>query len=61
MLDWLKDNGMELVAALMAALTLAEVVVRLTPTKKDDGVVERIGAGLRKALDVLGIPNRRKE
>lgn len=47
------------VAAILALLAFAEVVVRLTPTKTDDGVVERIGSVIKKILDFLGFPNNK--
>lgn len=57
----LKANGGNLAELLLALLVVAELVVRLTPTKSDDGAVERVGAIIRKCLDWLGLPNAKKE
>lgn len=52
MKDFILENWQVL---LFGLLGFAEVVVRLTPTKKDDGVIEWI----YKLLSVI-IPNRKK-
>jgi len=41
-------------------LGIAEMVTRLTKTKKDDALVERVGSLIRKIFDALGFPNRLK-
>lgn len=45
---------------LISLIAIAEFVVRLTPTKTDDGAVERIGGLITSLLDSLNIPNRKK-
>jgi len=40
---FVKDNWGQLVVVIGLAVGLAEAVVKLTPTKKDDGAVQRIG------------------
>ena len=45
---------------IVGLISVAEVVVRLTPTKKDDGAVERIGYIVRKIMDFLKLPNLKK-
>lgn len=74
LLDWWAANKemlgvllTSLFAALVAVGGFAELVVRLTPTKSDDGFMERLGAFLKKAgekvswaLDKLKIPNNVK-
>lgn len=52
MFDFIKENW---VALLFGLLAFVEVIVRLTPTTKDDTVLEWI----KKILDVF-IPNRAK-
>lgn len=42
-------------------LGVAELITRLTPTKKDDGFIERIGSSIRKGLDLLQVPNKKKD
>lgn len=58
---WLKDHWLEVAALSSALLAVAEMITRLTPTKKDDGFVQRIGAALKKVFDILGIPNNIKK
>lgn len=58
--DWLVESKEELALAVMTLLTFLEVVVRLTPTKKDDGAMERVGKVVRKVFDFLKIPNVKK-
>lgn len=56
------QQNMETVGALiLALLVVAELVVRLTPTKTDDGAVERVGKVIRRVLDFLKVPNVKKE
>jgi hypothetical protein len=50
----------ELAGIVLAVLTVAELIVRLTPTKEDDGFVERVGKVIRMILDFLRIPNSRR-
>jgi hypothetical protein len=44
----------------MGALAVAETVTRLTPTKKDDGFIQRIGSVVNRVFDLVKIPNRMK-
>lgn len=57
---WLMENYGDLAALLLALLGVGEIVVRLTPTQKDDGMMERIGSFVRKVLDLLKMPNLKK-
>jgi hypothetical protein len=59
-MQYLLDNKEMLIGAILGLLFFAECVVLLTPTKTDDGFVERIGGIIRKVLTTLGIPNRIK-
>lgn len=45
---------------ILGALTIAEVITRLTPTKKDDGFVQRIGVVITSIFDNIKVPNRKK-
>ncbi len=51
-MEFLKNNWVPL---LLGLIGLAEVVTRLTPTKKDDSILEWV----KKLLDVF-IPNLKK-
>ena len=35
----------------------AEILVRLTPTKKDDSALERVGKALKWIMNILKVPN----
>ena len=58
--NFLMENFGKISATLLAALGLAEAITRFTPTEKDDGAVERIGAFIRKVLDFFKMPNVKK-
>lgn len=57
---FIQANWDLLMATILAFVTFAELAVRLTPTKTDDGAVERIGGMIRKLLDVMKVPNKAK-
>lgn len=59
-ITFLIENKAEIGLLVLTILSVAEMVVRLTPTTKDDGAVERIGAVIRKILDFLKVPNVKK-
>lgn len=56
-LYWLKDNYIELLSSLGIIMVGLQMLVRLTPTKKDDGALERVGAKLNWLMDLLKVPN----
>jgi len=62
LIAYVSTHGPVFVAAVLALLAFAELVVRLTPTEKDDGAVERIGKKVRKWVDMLDkvFPNIKK-
>ena len=51
MIDFVTSNYVEIFAALGAAVSLASIIVKLTPNKKDDEIV----GYLRKALELLSL------
>ena len=53
-MDWLMNNWDTILAAFGAFVTFASVVVKLTPTKKDDELL----AKLIKILEPLSLFNR---
>ena len=59
--QWLIENYVQLFGILIGAIGLAEAITRITPTKKDDGFVERVGSFIRKIMDALRIPNKKKK
>ncbi len=60
-MSFLWENRGEVAQGLLALLAVAEIVVRLTPTKKDDGAVERLGSWIRRTLGWMRVPNARKQ
>jgi len=57
---WVTANYQDVLLAVASVVAAAEVVVRITPTKKDDGAVERVGSFVRKVMDFLKVPNVKK-
>jgi len=57
-LAWIVGNPY---LALGAGIAIAEAVTRLTPTKKDDGFVQRLGELIKLVLDSLSLPNLEKK
>lgn len=55
-LAWWNLNGGAIAAILLGILPVAEVIVRLTPTKKDDGAVQRFGYWVRWFFDKMKVP-----
>lgn len=58
---FLQANWETLIALILGLVSVAELAVRLTPTKTDDGAVERVGKRIRQLLDVLKVPSVKKE
>lgn len=58
--QWLIANYMSIVAVVLGLFSVAEIIVRITPTEKDDGALERVGAFIKKVLDFLKVPNNLK-
>lgn len=42
MMDWIRANWVELVAIVGGVVLVARIIVKLTPTPKDDTVLEKI-------------------
>lgn len=59
---YLTTHGPTIVVLILTLLAAAETAVRLTPTTKDDGAVERIGKKIRGFFDMLEkvFPNLKK-
>lgn len=54
------SNGASIGATASAVYVAAELITRLTPTKKDDTVLSRAGSFVKKVLDLLKVPNNIK-
>lgn len=54
------ENIAQIGAIILAIVGVAEMIVRLTPTEKDDGFVQRVGSVIKFVLDALRIPNIKK-
>lgn len=60
--SYIMTHGPAIASILLAIIAVAEMIVRLTPTKKDDGAVQRIGGVIRKLIDYAKVvfPNNKK-
>lgn len=47
--------------SLTIGIAVAEFITRLTPTKKDDGFVQRAGGLIKFVLDAVKAPNIKKD
>ena len=56
-MSWLLSNWTEICAGLLAAYGLIAIVVKITPTKKDDKILE----ALKPALDKLEAVTKKVE
>lgn len=57
-IDWIKENATEILAIWGCIITIASIIVKLTPSKRDDG----IWAVILKVLNALSLnPNVKKE
>lgn len=54
---WIKANWSGVLISLGALVAFLETVVRLTPTKTDDGAVLRIGKVIDWLFELAHIPN----
>lgn len=59
LIEFVQIQGPILASAILAFLGFGEAVVRLTPTKKDDTFVERLGTQIRRFFDLIGFPNNK--
>lgn len=64
MIEFISQNYvqiLELLGILFASGGVLEIIVRLTPTKTDDGFADRVAAMVDKLMDLLKVPNRLKK
>ena len=48
--EFISSNGPGIIAIVLGVYGIAEIIVRLTPTKTDDKLLERAGDLLKKAI-----------
>lgn len=60
LLKFVSENYVNILLALAAIVAAAEAVVRVTPTEKDDGAIERVGKAIKFVMNALKIPNNLK-
>lgn len=60
-LYWMKDNYAELLSSIAVLVMALEMIVRLTPTKKDDSFMERVSSKLNWLMNLLKVPNVKRE
>ena len=61
LIDWVTAHGADLLAALGALVALATIVVKLTPTQRDDAILERILVWLEKLSLINHKPPKRSD
>lgn len=54
-MQWIADNGERILAVLGAAYALALVIVKLTPTPKDDAALEKVSGVVRVIAGLFGL------
>jgi C4-type Zn-finger protein len=59
-IQFITENYDQILIAVAGLIASAEVIVRMTPTKKDDGFVTRIGGVIDRVMDALSVPNSKK-
>ena len=42
MINWIQANGKEILAIIGGVVTVASIIVKLTPTPKDDAVLSKV-------------------
>lgn len=55
--EWLKLNHVNMIIVITTFIAFLEALVRLTPTKTDDGAIKRIGSVVDWICKMLKIPN----
>lgn len=60
-IQFIVENYVGILGSIVALVAFAETVVRLTPTKSDDGAVARIGKIVSAICDFLKVPNNIKK
>lgn len=60
--QWVLNNKENIAEAVIAILAVGAVIVRLTPTKSDDGIFKKVDDIVNKVLDwVKVVPNNRRK
>ena len=52
---WIKEHYVDIFAIIGACYSVARMIVALTPTEKDDVVIEKAGAFLRTIAKMFGL------
>ena len=60
MIEFITGNKELIAEAVLALLAVGAIIVRLTPTEKDDGIFAKIDAAVNKVFDFLKLPNNKK-
>jgi SepF-like predicted cell division protein (DUF552 family) len=54
-MNWIKEHYIDVFAAIGALYTAARLIVALTPTKKDDEALEKVGIWLKAIAKIFGL------
>jgi hypothetical protein len=59
MIEWIKDNWDSIVSVVLVLYAIAEVVVKLTPSEKDNSILKKVVNVVNQIIDLI-IPNLKK-
>lgn len=54
-MNWIQENATNLLAVLGAAYALALIVVKLTPTPRDDAALEKVSLVVKAVATIFGL------
>jgi len=60
MLNWIRENWDLIVESVVALYVVAEIIVRLTPSEKDNAILNKIANFVSQFVDLI-VPNLKKK
>lgn len=61
MIQFIMEHKEDLAEGILALLGLMAIIVRITPTEKDDGLFSKIDKIVNNIFDFLKLPNNKKK
>ena len=59
MIDWIQENWGQIVQITLILYAIAEVVVKLTPSEKDNSILKKVAEIVNQIIDAV-VPNLKK-
>lgn len=59
MITWIKENWDSIVTIALIIYAIAEIVVKLTPSEKDNSILKKVADIVNQIIDVV-VPNLKK-